>query len=176
MACTVCVNGTTMGSKFSLGNLLTVTACGDLGSGLVAITDRPIPPQQTNIRNAEFDQAVSGKLRSPYPDGKLVMDLREYSTEQLKQLLDAIPAELKRREKETKVKLRQELEELARKHGFSLDELLGEHKPTKVKGSVAPKYRHPTDASLTWAGRGRKPLWVSSLLDAGSTLEALLIT
>lgn len=103
------------------------------------------------------------------------MDLSQYSTEQLKNLLDNIPAELKRREKESKVKLRQDLEELAKKHGFSLDELLGESKPLKAKGSVAPKYRHPTDASLTWTGRGRKPLWVSSLLDAGSTLESLLI-
>lgn len=101
------------------------------------------------------------------------MDLSQYSTEQLKNLLDTIPAELKRREKETRVKLRQEFEELAKKHGFSLDELLSESKP--AKGSVAPKYRHPNDASLTWTGRGRKPLWVSSLLDAGNTLESLLI-
>ncbi len=103
------------------------------------------------------------------------MDLNQFSTEQLKQLLDTIPAELKRRERETKLKLRQDLEELAKKHGFSLDELLGESKPAKVKGSVAPKYRHPTDASLTWTGRGRKPLWMSDLLDTGNTLESLLI-
>lgn len=103
------------------------------------------------------------------------MDLSQYSTEQLKNLLDIIPSELKRREKETRVKLRQEFEELAKKHGFSLDELLSESKPAKTKGSVAPKYRHPTDVSLTWTGRGRKPLWVSSLLDAGNTLESLLI-
>lgn len=99
------------------------------------------------------------------------MNLSQYSTEQLKHLLDTIPAELKRREKEIRVKLRQEFEELAKKHGFSLDELLGESKPAKAKGSVAPKYRHPTDASLTWTGRGRKPLWVSSLLDAEARLS-----
>ncbi len=103
------------------------------------------------------------------------MDIRQYSTEQLKQLLDTIPAELKRREKETKIKLRQDLEELARKHGFSLEELLGESKQAKVKGSVAPKYCHPTDVSLTWTGRGRKPLWGSGILDTGGTLESLLI-
>lgn len=103
------------------------------------------------------------------------MDLTQYSTEQLKQLLDTIPAEVKRREKEAKVKLRHDLEELAKKHGFSLDQLLGESKPVKVKGSLAPKYRNPADASLTWTGRGRKPLWVSSLLETGSTLDDLLI-
>lgn len=29
------------------------------------------------------------------------------------------------------------------------------------------KYRHPTDASLTWSGRGRWPFWLRDLVDKG---------
>lgn len=37
--------------------------------------------------------------------------------------------------------------------------------PSKIK----PKYRHPTDHSLTWTGRGNKPHWVQAwLADHGS--------
>ena len=44
------------------------------------------------------------------------------------------------------------------------------------KGSVAPKYRDPSDAAQTWSGRGRQPLWFSQALKRrGVTAESLLI-
>lgn len=45
----------------------------------------------------------------------------------------------------------------------------------KSSGKVAPKYRSQEDSSLTWTGRGRKPLWVQAWIDAGKSLEDLLI-
>ena len=43
-------------------------------------------------------------------------------------------------------------------------------------GSVAPKYRDPSDPSKTWSGRGRQPLWfVEALKRRGVTVESLLI-
>jgi len=43
-------------------------------------------------------------------------------------------------------------------------------------GSVAPKYRDPSDPSKTWSGRGRQPLWfVDALKRRGVTAESLLI-
>jgi len=43
-------------------------------------------------------------------------------------------------------------------------------------GSVAPKYRDPSDPSKTWSGRGRQPLWfVDALKRRGITAESLLI-
>jgi DNA-binding protein H-NS len=103
------------------------------------------------------------------------MDITQFTTEQLEDLQKKIPAELARREKETKAKVRQELEELAQKHGFSLDQLLNVPAPEKTKKTVPPKYRHPTEASLTWTGRGRQPHWVTELLSSGITLESLTI-
>lgn len=76
-----------------------------------------------------------------------------------------------------------EIKALAEKHGLSaqeLNEVVGglttqKSGTAKSRGQVAPKYRSPDDASLTWTGRGRKPLWVASALETGKTLEDLAI-
>lgn len=67
-----------------------------------------------------------------------------------------------------------ELEETARRMGYSLAELaeLGSTKPRKA---VAPKYANPENPSETWTGRGRKPKWVEAALAAGKSLEDLAI-
>ena len=65
------------------------------------------------------------------------------------------------------------IEEAARSHGFNLAELTGA-KPRKT-ATVAPKYANPDDASMTWTGRGRKPRWVQEKLDAGKSLDDMLI-
>ena len=71
------------------------------------------------------------------------------------------------------------LKSQARKMGFSLSELAeladqpgSEFKP---RGKVPPKYANPNDASQTWTGRGRRPAWVNDALDAGKSLDDLLI-
>lgn len=43
------------------------------------------------------------------------------------------------------------------------------------RASVPPKYRSKQDPSLTWTGRGRKPVWVAAHLDAGGKIEDLVI-
>ncbi len=45
----------------------------------------------------------------------------------------------------------------------------------KRKSVPKAKYRHPSDPSLTWSGRGRKPAWVNEALEAGKSLESLAI-
>ncbi len=80
---------------------------------------------------------------------------------------------------------------LARKHGFSLNELTEggaatgaiapvrrstRKKSSALKGAkVAPKYRSRTDKSLTWTGRGRTPLWVQEHEKSGGSRDDLLI-
>lgn len=104
------------------------------------------------------------------------MDLSVISIPDLKILLNEIPKEIARREKSEKARIRKEIEEMAARAGFSLDELLGENEGTaKVKKAVAAKYRHPQDGSLEWTGRGRQPRWIVEFLNAGGTLEQLVI-
>ena len=54
-------------------------------------------------------------------------------------------------------KVKREITALAKKRGFSLSELFVGRGKRKL---VAPKYANPDDPSQTWAGRGRKPLWL----------------
>jgi DNA-binding protein H-NS len=105
------------------------------------------------------------------------MDLPALSIPELKSLLQQIPAEIQRREKQEKARIRQELEALAAKSGYTLDDLLGEasEKVRKVSKPVAAKYRHPQDASLSWSGRGRQPKWVSEFLAGGHSLTELAV-
>lgn len=65
-------------------------------------------------------------------------------------------------------------EEAAREHGFSLTELTGA-KPARRGSKIAPKYANPADATQTWTGRGRRPLWVQTALDSGKSLDDLSI-
>lgn len=102
------------------------------------------------------------------------MDLQALSFVELKDLLAQVQVEIGQREKAEKAEAKSKILELAKAHGLSLDDLFKQAE-SKVKKPVEAKYRHPSDASLTWSGRGRKPLWVQELLDQGKTLEELVI-
>lgn len=102
------------------------------------------------------------------------MDLQALSFVELKDLLAQVQAEIGQREKAEKAEAKSMILELAKAHGLSLDDLFKQAE-SKVKKPVEAKYRHPTDGSQTWSGRGRKPLWVQELLDQGKTLEELVI-
>lgn len=105
------------------------------------------------------------------------MDISKLSLSELKRLLEMIPLEIKRREKEEKGRVRKELEALAAKSGYTLDELLGDaaEKSRKLGRVVAIKYRHPADNSLAWTGRGRQPKWVVEYLASGGTIDQLAV-
>lgn len=77
-----------------------------------------------------------------------------------------------------KAEVKEKLAALAEKSGFSVDELFGKVRrngASGVKGKVAPKYRNPQNASETWTGRGRMPLWIKTLTDKGAKREKFLI-
>lgn len=104
-----------------------------------------------------------------------MFDIASMSTADLRAVLEQIPAEIKRREAQDKKRIRQELEDLAKKSGYSLDELLGEaaEKVAKVKKPVAVKYRTPDGQE--WTGRGRQPKFVVEYLANGGKLEQLAV-
>ncbi len=47
--------------------------------------------------------------------------------------------------------------------------------PRRHYPEVRPKYQNPDDPSQTWAGRGRTPRWVNKMIEAGKSIEDLLI-
>ncbi len=48
-------------------------------------------------------------------------------------------------------------------------------KKTRAKKATKVKFRNPDDVSQTWAGRGRKPVWLQKALESGRKLEEFAI-
>ncbi len=70
--------------------------------------------------------------------------------------------------------VKEKLQALASKSGFSLSELFGGKRGGR-KGTVAVKYRNPKDSSQTWTGRGRRPAWLVDAVKKGAKLERFLV-
>lgn len=102
------------------------------------------------------------------------MDIDSLSLKELKdlriQVERAIATYVDRKKKEALA----ELEETARKMGFTLADLTGVSSGKKRKPSSA-KYANPANPADTWTGRGRKPRWVTAALAEGKTLDDLAI-
>ena len=106
------------------------------------------------------------------------MDLSTLTVIQLRDLQQQIPQELKRREIQDKAVILNEVRAFAKARGYAIEDLLGKEVKVKTSGAtgkVKVKYRHPSDATLEWTGRGRKPKWVEAWLAAGSSIDALLV-
>ena len=65
------------------------------------------------------------------------------------------------------------LERTARELGFNLNELTSPSSRGRRGGAGEgqAKYAHPENPSQTWSGRGRRPRWVSEMLENGGNLQ-----
>lgn len=99
------------------------------------------------------------------------MNLENFSISQLRELQDQVKKQLKIKEQKDINDARAQILEIAQRAGVSLKDLVGNGAPVKVKQTVAVKYRHPTDPTLQWSGRGRQPKWVKEWLESGKKIE-----
>jgi DNA-binding protein H-NS len=104
-------------------------------------------------------------------------DLNKLSLDELSALQKKIAAEIENRQSAEKAKAQQEILSLASKYGLAIKFADGStQKSAKAKrGTVAPKYRHPQDTSLTWTGRGRSPVWVAEWKAKHGSLDGITI-
>src|SRR5229473_7183607 len=102
------------------------------------------------------------------------MALKSMSIEKLVELKDRVEATLASKVLDQRRALESELSKLGRFQGGAArgKSALGRG---GARGSVAPKYRNPENASETWAGRGLKPRWLAAALKSGKKLEEFLI-
>ena len=105
------------------------------------------------------------------------MDLNSLDLKELKKLEAEVRNRIATYEDRKMAEARAELEAKAKELGFSQSALVGGGAPKGLKAtsSVAPKYAHPENPSMTWSGRGRKPKWVEAALAAGKSLDDLAI-
>lgn len=102
------------------------------------------------------------------------LDLESLPLKDLKDLRARVDRAIAGFEDRKKKQALAELEETARKMGYSLAELTALTAVRKRK-PASPKYANPADASDTWSGRGRRPRWVTAALAAGKSLDDLAI-
>ena len=102
------------------------------------------------------------------------LNLEKLSLAELKTLQKDVQAAIASFEKRRKAEAKMALEAVAKEHGMTLAEILGNGGRAKGAGT-APKYQNPSDPSQTWSGRGRQPAWYKAALAAGKTAESLAI-
>ena len=96
-------------------------------------------------------------------------DLKSMSVEELWSLRELVSAALARKINAETAKLERRLGQLA-SGGAS-------HNGNKINHArrpypkVYPKYRNPAEPSETWAGRGKKPRWLSAQLQLGKQID-----
>jgi len=102
------------------------------------------------------------------------MDLNALSLKELKDLQSQIARAIAGYEDRKKKEAIAELEDRARALGFTLPELLGVAS-VKKRAPASAKYANPANAADTWSGRGRKPRWFVEALQAGKSVEELMV-
>ncbi|MBL8296992.1 MAG: H-NS histone family protein [Rhodanobacteraceae bacterium] len=101
------------------------------------------------------------------------LDLDSLTAQQLAELITLANQRQQEMQREHIAEIRARLIDIARKEGFTIEELFG-HLPAR-KRTVKPKYRNPSAPHQTWSGRGKQPRWFSAALQAGTPEDDLLI-
>lgn len=111
----------------------------------------------------------------------MAIDLKNLTPKELQALIANASAHMQEARVAHVRAIKEKIDALLSHAGLSLDDVY----PARGKkvagkkgktGSVAPKYRDPSDPSVTWSGRGRQPLWfVKALKRRGVTEADLLI-
>ena len=94
--------------------------------------------------------------------------LLENSAKDLTAFKTTLNLAIAEKSEQEKVELKEKLANIASEAGYSLEELA---KTKTKKKPNSPLYQNPDDKKETWSGRGRKPNWLVTQLEAGKNLE-----
>ncbi|MGI9390378.1 MAG: H-NS family nucleoid-associated regulatory protein [Boseongicola sp.] len=101
-------------------------------------------------------------------------DLNKLTLNELKALRKEVGAAISDFEARKRVEARKALEVVAKKHGMSLNEIIGRGKKGK-KAKAPAKYSNPANSAETWSGRGRQPGWFKMAMSKGKKPESMEI-
>jgi len=109
----------------------------------------------------------------------LAINLETLSPTELKALIADAQSKMQAAHGNHVNEVREKIERLLKSSSLTLADVYPTHGGKGAKGPksvVAPKYRNPENATQTWSGRGKRPLWfVQALKKRGITAENLLI-
>ena len=103
------------------------------------------------------------------------INLDELELKELKNLQKKVAIKIENFEQRNRVEALNAAKAIASEHGFKLEDLMGDAPAKQSKPKAAPKYAHPENPATTWTGKGRKPGWIIEHLEAGKSLDDLLI-
>jgi DNA-binding protein H-NS len=113
----------------------------------------------------------------------MAIDLKSLSPKELKALIANAESHMQEARESHVQEVRKKIDALLSNAGLALTDVYPAHGGKSGKGgkggkrgTVAPKYRNPEDASQTWTGRGKRPLWFAAAIKKrGVTADSLLI-
>lgn len=105
----------------------------------------------------------------------MAIDITKLSEKELVKLRKDIDKTLASLEKRKKDEARKAAEEAAKKHGFSLNDLVTATRGSAKKPAAPAKYRNPANPTQTWSGRGRQPAWFKEAVEKGTDPKKLEI-
>lgn len=109
----------------------------------------------------------------------MAINLDSLSPVELQALIKSVEAQMDSARRNHVKEVRTKIDGILAGAGLTIGEVYPTRGGKSAKGpkaAVAPKYRNPDNASQTWSGRGKRPLWfVEALMKKGATAESLLI-
>ena len=103
----------------------------------------------------------------------MAIDVESLDPKQLAELIARANQRQQDMQRQRLSEVREKLIGIARKEGFTIEELFGAAR--RGKRTVKPKYRNPNAPFETWSGRGKQPHWFRAALQAGRKEKELLI-
>jgi DNA-binding protein H-NS len=109
----------------------------------------------------------------------MAINLESLSPAELQTLIKRAEAQMDSARKNHVKEVRAKIDGILAGAGLTIGEVYPARGGKSAKGpraTVAPKYRNPDNASQTWSGRGKRPLWFSEALKKkGVTVDSLMI-
>ena len=102
------------------------------------------------------------------------MDLSHMSIAELRELQTLVAQELEQGAQRRKSTAIEQINEVAKSVGLSLQEILGDKgQRTSKPRARTQRYVDPVNPSNVWGGSGPRPAWLKSALAAGVPIERL---
>ncbi|MBE0471201.1 MAG: H-NS histone family protein [Methyloprofundus sp.] len=102
-------------------------------------------------------------------------DLNNLSVTELQQMMQNVELALKEKQDSQRKDVYAQIRALAASVGATVEIFDAKEKKMRKSAKVAPKYRNPDNADITWTGRGVTPKWMRALLEAGRDKTDFLI-
>jgi DNA-binding protein H-NS len=117
----------------------------------------------------------SGLDNAGVEEVEMAIDISNLSLAELKALAGKIEKRIKELQLEKRDEVLTQMKSLAAEACITPDMVAKHLRSPRTRAAAKAKYRNPENPSQTWAGRGRKPVWLQMALNAGRKLEEFAI-